>query len=268
MASPQIENGYTAIANEILEKLCLLGLNGTQFRIVMTVWRYTYGFKQKKNALSISFLSKATGVHRITLSQELSKLINMNIISVTSGSTYTKAREISFNKNYDSYQIGKQLANRTTVSEPTNTTVSELTTTTVSESTNQKIKHKTNNKENIYAQKNCACAFFDDLWKLYPRKMGKGSVSKKALSEINTIGFENMAKAIERYKDEIYANGTAEQYIMYGSTFFNGGYLDYLEPADISSAGSSYEENLKKAAAKAGVTVEEFKRIMNERRNL
>ena len=83
---------------------------------------------------------------------------------------------------------------------------------------------------NTYAQKKfCACAFFETLWKLYPRKKGKDSVTKKALQEINNIGLDKMKSAIERYKREINENHTQEQYIMYGSTFFNGGYKDYLD---------------------------------------
>lgn len=91
------------------------------------------------------------------------------------------------------------------------------------------VKNVKNKKNNIYAQKNCACEFFDDLWALYPRKRGKASVSKKALQEINAVGFSKMSEAIANYKADIARSNTAEQYIMYGSTFFNGGYKDWLE---------------------------------------
>ena len=90
-------------------------------------------------------------------------------------------------------------------------------------------KRNKGKKNNIYAQKNCACEFFDDLWKLYPRKRGKSAVSKKALQEINAVGFSKMSEAIANYKADIERSNTAEQYIMYGSTFFNGGYKDWLE---------------------------------------
>ena len=88
-----------------------------------------------------------------------------------------------------------------------------------------------NHEDDIHtdAQKNCACAFFDDLWKLYPRKKGKNAVTKKALQEIEKIGLDKMKQAIAQYRDEITANKTPEQYVMYGSTFFNGGYIDYLD---------------------------------------
>ena len=68
---------------------------------------------------------------------------------------------------------------------------------------------------------------FESLWKLYIRKEGKSQVTKKAKEEIFKVGFERMAKSIEKYKFQV-AN-TDKRYILMGSTFFNGRYKDYLE---------------------------------------
>ena len=70
--------------------------------------------------------------------------------------------------------------------------------------------------------------FFAKCWQCYPRKKGKGSVKpsqKKRL--LNDVGLDQMLRCIERYKQ--YVAGKDEQYIMYGSTFFNSGYVDYLD---------------------------------------
>lgn len=45
MASPQIENGYTTIANEILDHLYKQPLNGTELKVVMCILRYTFGLR-------------------------------------------------------------------------------------------------------------------------------------------------------------------------------------------------------------------------------
>ena len=150
MASPQLENGYTPIANEILEALGRTKLNGTQYRILMILFRYTFGFQRKESAFSEKFISKATGINKVNISREIKELISRKIIKVISESTYTVPRSLEFNKNYEEWEhCDQQLANHTTVSELTNTTVSELT--------NQEIKHinKTINKtvENIYPHK-------------------------------------------------------------------------------------------------------------------
>ena len=76
-------------------------------------------------------------------------------------------------------------------------------------------------KEYIYGD------FFETLWKLYPKKKGKGQVSRSQKQKLYKIGTEEMTRCIERYKKD--ASGTDEQFLQYGSTFFNSGYVDYLD---------------------------------------
>ena len=71
--------------------------------------------------------------------------------------------------------------------------------------------------------------FFNDIWKLYPKKVGKGKVSKTRKNVLFRIGKDQMARCIERYKEFIDQKGISEQYIMNGSTFFNSGYVDFLD---------------------------------------
>lgn len=78
-------------------------------------------------------------------------------------------------------------------------------------------------KRNIYGD------FFEQIWKTYPKKKGKAQVKDKQKERLYLIGKEQIEKCIERYKQQIEKDHTAEQYIMYGSTFFNGGYVDYLD---------------------------------------
>ena len=49
MANPQLENGFTRIANEILEALSKAELSGSEFRLAIAILRFTYGM-QKKSA--------------------------------------------------------------------------------------------------------------------------------------------------------------------------------------------------------------------------
>ncbi|WP_187298829.1 replication protein [Geobacillus thermoleovorans] len=131
MVDVQLENGYTKIANEILERLALTKLSPTQFRLVLVIWRYTYGFNRKDHEMSLSFLAEATGVHKQRVKQELDKLIESNIIIVTEEGTFSKSRKLAFNKDYDTWRL--QSTKESTVSEITDTTVSKNADTTVSE---------------------------------------------------------------------------------------------------------------------------------------
>lgn len=84
-------------------------------------------------------------------------------------------------------------------------------------------------KNNIYIYGDSVEENFEKLWSLYPRKHGKGSVSKKSKKEIYKIGYETMVKCIELFKADMKQNQTEMKYYPYGSTFFNSGYKDYLE---------------------------------------
>lgn len=71
--------------------------------------------------------------------------------------------------------------------------------------------------------------FFDSVWKLYPRKKGKGGVSDTQKQKLYKIGYDKLKLAIERYTVEQQKNGTESKFYQYGSTFFNTGYIDYLD---------------------------------------
>ncbi|MDF2789247.1 MAG: hypothetical protein K0S80_2345 [Neobacillus sp.] len=102
MANPQTEKGYTRVANEILEHIVLTSLNGTQFRIVMVVWRYTYGFRRKEYEMPLAFISKVIGTAKSHVKKELNHLIDRKIINVI-GVGSRRGRILSFNKNYEEW---------------------------------------------------------------------------------------------------------------------------------------------------------------------
>lgn len=68
---------------------------------------------------------------------------------------------------------------------------------------------------------------FERLWSLYPNKKGKGKVSDTAKKKLLKIGQEELERAIQRYKTELEKEGW--RLPQYGSTFFNSGYVDYLD---------------------------------------
>jgi phage replication O-like protein O len=108
MANVQPENGYTKIANEILEALARTALNGTQRRILDVLFRATYGFNKKHHDISETYLSKATGVSKRQIQKELKRMIQFNIILVVKAPTARQPRIIAFNKNYESWEANKK----------------------------------------------------------------------------------------------------------------------------------------------------------------
>lgn len=104
MADVQLENGFTKIANKIIEALAKMPLNGTQRRIIDVIIRFTYGFNRKEHDFSINFLIKAMSLKNTQYKQicrELRTLIDMKILIEESEPTKNSSRCLSFNKNYD-----------------------------------------------------------------------------------------------------------------------------------------------------------------------
>lgn len=224
MANPQKENGYTPIANEIMDQIVRLPLNGTQLRMLLIIWRYTYGFSRKEHEISETFISKASGIDRRNIRREISELIKKKMLIVVQEASFTRPRVIRFNKNYDNWE-GVNLP-----SEGENTPGGQDATPPEGELAPssrgsihppRKQLYKTNNKTNEHEE------FFESLWKLYPRKKGKGQVSATQKKKLYKIGIDEIARTIDRYKREV--EGKDQQYTMHGSTFFNTGYEDYLD---------------------------------------
>ena len=97
----------------------------------------------------------------------------------------------------------------------------------------------TNSKEkNI-----CACAsdpdsaeaeaLFQKLWKMYPNKKGLGAVKKsQKLKLFREVGADHLTRALNRYLEERKKKEQRGDFCppwKNGSTWFNSGYLDYLD---------------------------------------
>lgn len=182
MANPQVENGYTRIANELMEVLALTDLNGTQRRILDVILRQTYGFQRKEHELSLNFISKATNIHKMQIQRELTSLIDRKIILVVAEATFNKSRVLAFNKNYKEWLDSEQLAKKLTDNENVNHTVSEKANTTVSELANQK-KKKENIKEIIMTSYEAEFISVLETIKNYPLDKSKDLEYMKTLEK-------------------------------------------------------------------------------------
>jgi phage replication O-like protein O len=114
MASPQIEEGYTKIANEILEALAKTNLNAYQWRILMVIFRKTYGWKKRQDKIAQSQFIEMTNISKSNLHRTIRELKAMNIIGVSSDTK--NGRTVWFNKDYHSW---KKVSDQTQVSRQT-----------------------------------------------------------------------------------------------------------------------------------------------------
>jgi len=101
MADVQTENGFTRIANELLDAILIADLTKIELKIVLCVIRYTYGFKRKEWQLSIRFIQDKTCVDFSDINKCIKRLEGRNIL-LSSGKDY-KGRNITLNKDYESW---------------------------------------------------------------------------------------------------------------------------------------------------------------------
>jgi phage replication O-like protein O len=83
MANPQKENGYTVIANEILEALMRIRLSGEEWKCLLVILRKTYGWNKKEDKISLSQFVLMTGMKKQSVHRALKKLSSKNISSVS-----------------------------------------------------------------------------------------------------------------------------------------------------------------------------------------
>lgn len=73
---------------------------------------------------------------------------------------------------------------------------------------------------------------FEELWKIYPRKINKGGAYKAYQARLNAgYSEEKLLQAVNNYAAECKKNGTLQKYIKHGSTFFGSStpFVDYLD---------------------------------------
>ena len=97
MASPQKENGYTSIANELMEALSRFRIPGEQMQCLLVIIRKTYGFNKKDDMISNSQFVEATGLRHGNVSRAIRSLVEKRIVIKNDTKRIPSYR---FNKNY------------------------------------------------------------------------------------------------------------------------------------------------------------------------
>lgn len=217
MASPQKENGYTPIANELLEAIYRTDFTSTELKIILFTMRYTYGFSRKEHEISLNFISKGIGISKRYVSSSVSKLIEDNILNVVREHTDTKSRVIKLNKYYSKWinRSTLQQMKYSSTGDTENNTTDEVQFNTTDEL--EFHQDKQNIKQNI---KQGAPDLFPLFWDDYPRKVSKVA-AKKAFDKIkvNDSLLKQMLKALEVQKQS--KQWQIKEYIPYPTTWLN-----------------------------------------------
>ncbi|CUJ67660.1 replication protein [Achromobacter sp. 2789STDY5608628] len=102
-ASPQVEEGHTRLANELLEAMCCAGFSARQWAVVMAVVRKTYGYGKKADDISLGQLASMTGIAKPHISRAVNDLIESGVVRRSVG---TFGHSLSLNKHYKQWRVG------------------------------------------------------------------------------------------------------------------------------------------------------------------
>jgi len=80
MANPQKENGFTPIANEIMEALGRFRIPGEERQVLDVILRQTYGWNKTEDNISLSQFVEKTGMKKSNISAAIKRLLCKHII--------------------------------------------------------------------------------------------------------------------------------------------------------------------------------------------
>lgn len=102
MANPQIQDGHTDIANDLLEAIIKTPMSDYEHRVFWLIVRKTYGFRKKSDWISHSQIVDATGINKQNVSRTIKKLSAKNMIT-------KHDKRLSIQKDYELWKLSKKI---------------------------------------------------------------------------------------------------------------------------------------------------------------
>jgi phage replication O-like protein O len=141
VSGPQLEDGYTRVANELLEAVFHADFNGAQIRVLLCLIRNTYGYGRKECEFSNGFVAKGTGLNKKSVALVMNSLQEGKVIIVTQQPTYTTPKKVKLNKRIKEWSsLPPQWKTSPTVEDVTSGTGEDVTSGTGEDVTPQKRK--------------------------------------------------------------------------------------------------------------------------------
>lgn len=100
--NPQLEDGYTPIANELLEAVLRSDLSRQESKILFAIMRQTYGWHRKEAPISYRLFRTITRLDLRHIQRAINALLEKEIISRRSGA------KLKYGKPVYNYQISKK----------------------------------------------------------------------------------------------------------------------------------------------------------------
>lgn len=211
-----------------------LNLSGNE----LIVYAIIYGFSQNKQGEftgSVQYLADWVGCTKRTVTTILRKFVDEELVKKTVVQLDNNSKRVSYQANVG---VGKNFLGGEKISQGVGKNF--LGGRKNFPRGGEKISHNINiYKNNKYTDRDNnvhSCSesleetpeeFFERAWQYYPNKRGKGQVSDKSKERLMSHGWDNVKRAIDRYLEDLKKDEWRQA--QNGSTFFNSGYIDYLD---------------------------------------
>lgn len=207
MSNPQIENGYTRIANELLEAIIKHPFSRREYAVLMCIIRCTYGFNKKEDAISGWQISEMTGIDRSHVSKTINELTKNNIILKSDHGRISHGQNVPFlsiNKHYKTWLTVAELATPTVAElaeqplpkQPTHKDIPKDITKDIPKDSMQKPSATANQDEkNTPLQLACKATWqaysesFEKRYQIKPNRNAKNSSQIKQF--VQNVGFDD-----------------------------------------------------------------------------
>lgn len=216
-----------------------LNLSGNE----LIVYAIIYGFSQNKQGEftgSVQYLADWVGCTKRTVTTILRKFVDEELVKKTVVQLDNNSKQVSYQANMG---VGKNFLGSEKISQGVGKNFlggrKNFPRGGEKISHNININNNTNNNHrDINNVHSCSESldeppeetpeeFFERAWQYYPNKRGKGQVAEKSKERLMSHGWDNVKRAIDRYLDDLKKDEWRQA--QNGSTFFNSGYIDYLD---------------------------------------
>ncbi len=242
MPSPQLENGYTRIANELYDAINVSDFTKRQAKLVHVIIRHTYGFGRKEWTTTYAAIGRLTGMDRHNArkaSMEL-QLNSVTGVSATPDGWVT----VCLNKDYGAWgmlargQINPMGAGSKRLSAGSDQPPKKDTTTKVTTTTKAKAKRARKALDPLPG--------FDEFWALYGKRVSKSDARKAWDRKVTTPELRETIMAALTQQIEWRAKAKeCDVWFSYwpnGSTWINGEHWANEKPPELDQAQSKLHQ--------------------------
>lgn len=241
MVSPQIEEGYTKIANGLLEFLCQINLSAYETRTIFALWRKTYGWQKKEDSISVTQFQKLTGLDRRHQARTLKKLEERKIITIAYKGN-NRPNNYRFQKDYLKW---KDVAHKGNIADLGNAQLPvEATELLPIEAPTKEKKETLQKKErsSVPPSKNPDRFIMDkaiEIYDSYPRRADRKNslksiekILKASPVELLPCPVSGLKLVVQNYQKTIKAKGTEPEYQIQSNNFFGKAerWREFLQP--------------------------------------